>query len=206
MSGRTKGFKIKGQQSLDPAVSAAAGRAIPTPLRPNCHRVVEALPAAVYVTAADGRITYYNAAAVELWGYRPPLGDSRWGGSWRLYRLDGTPMAHDECPMAIAIKGNRAIAGMEAIAERPDGSRVRFMPFPKPLHDETGALVGAVNMLVDVTDRRRTEERLAAIIESNEDAIISKNLDGVIMSWNSGAERLFGYTAAEAIGQPGTML
>jgi PAS domain S-box-containing protein len=61
-------------------------------------------------------------------------------------------------------------------------------------------------MLVDVTDRRRTEERLAAIIESNEDAIISKNLDGVIMSWNSGAERLFGYTAAEAIGQPVTML
>jgi PAS domain S-box-containing protein len=206
MSGRTKGLKIRGQQSLDPAVIAAAASDIPAPFHPNFHQVVEALPAAIYVTDAEGRITYYNAAAVELWGYRPPLGDSRWCGSWRLYWLDGRPMAHDECPMAMAIKENRAIAGMEAYAERPDGSRVRFMPFPKPLHDETGALIGAVNMLVDVTDRRRTEERLVAIIESSEDAVVSKNLDGVIMSWNSGAERLFGYTAAEAIGRPVTML
>jgi len=205
MSGRTKGLKIKGQQSLDPAVIAAAS-AIPAPFHPNFRQMVETLPAAIYVTDADGRITYYNEAAVALWGYRPPLGDSRWCGSWRLYRLDGTPMAHDECPMAIAIKENRAVTGIEAIAERPDGSRVRFRPFPKPLRDETGALIGAVNMLVDVTDRRRTEERLAAIIESSEDAIISKNLDGVITSWNSGAERLFGYTAAEAIGRPVTML
>jgi two-component system CheB/CheR fusion protein len=206
MSGRTKGLKIRGQHSLDPAVIATAASAIPAPLHPNFHQVVEALPAAVYVTDAEGRITYYNAAAAELWGYRPPLGDSRWCGSWRLYWLDGTPMAHDECPMAIAIKESRAITGLEAIAERPDGSRVRFMPFPKPLHDETGALIGAVNMLVDVTDRQRTEERLAAIIESSEDAVISKNLDGVIMSWNRGAERLFGYTADEAIGRPVTML
>jgi PAS domain S-box-containing protein len=206
MSGRTKGLKIRGEQSLDPAVIAAAASAIPAPFQPNFHQVVEALPAAVYVTDAEGRITYYNAAAVELWGYRPRLGDSRWCGSWRLYWLDGTPMAHDECPMTMAIKENRAIAGMEAIAERPDGSRVRFMPFPKPLHDETGTLIGAVNMLVDMTDRRRTEERLGAIIESSEDAVVSKNLDGVITSWNSGAERLFGYTAAEAIGRPVTML
>ena len=160
MSGRSKGLKIKGQQVLDPAVIAAAASAIPTPLLPNFHQVVEALPAAVYVTDAEGRITYYNKAAVELWGYRPALGDSRWCGSWRLYRLDGTPMAHDECPMAMAIKENLAITGMEAYAERPDGSRVRFMPFPKPLHDETGTLIGAVNMLVDVTDRRATEQRL----------------------------------------------
>jgi two-component system CheB/CheR fusion protein len=206
MSGRTKGLKIKGQQPLDPAVIAAAASAIPAPFQPNFHRVVEALSAAVYVTDAEGRITYYNKAAVELWGYRPPLGDSRWCGSWRLFWPDGMPMAHDECPMAMAIRENRPITGLEAIAERPDGSRVRFMPFSKPLHDETGALIGAVNMLVDVTERQRTEERLAAIIESSEDAIISKSLDGVIMTWNSGAERLFGYTAAEAIGRTVTML
>ena len=161
MSGRAKGLKIKAQQALDPAVIAAAASAIPAPFQANFHQVVEALPAAVYVTDAEGRITYYNKAAVDLWGYRPPLGDSRWCGSWRLYRVDGTPMAHDECPMAMAIKENRAITGIETIAERPDGSRVRFMPFPKPLHDETGALIGAVNMLVDVTDRRKTEQRLS---------------------------------------------
>lgn len=206
MGGRTKGLKSKGQQPLDPAVVAAAASVLSAPLQPNFQQVVEALPAAIYVTDAEGRITFYNAAAVALWGYRPPLGDSRWCGSWRLYWLDGTPMPHDQCPVAIALKENRAITGLEAIAERPNGSRVRFMPFPKPLHDETGTLIGAVNMLVDVTDRRRTEERFAAIIESSDDAIISKSLNGVIMSWNSGAERLFGYTAAEAIGRPVTML
>jgi PAS domain S-box-containing protein len=206
MSGRTKGLKTKGQQPLDQAVVAAAASILSAPFQLNFQQVVEALPAAIYVTDAEGRITYYNAAAIDLWGYRPPLGDSLWCGSWRLYWPDGTPMPHDECPMAIAIKENRAVTGMEAIAERPDGSRVRFMPFPKPLHDETGTLIGAVNMLVDFTDRRRTEERLAAIIESSDDAVISKNLDGVIMSWNSGAERLFGYTAEEAIGRPVTML
>jgi PAS domain S-box-containing protein len=160
MSGRTKGLKIKGQQSLDSAIVAATASAIGTSLQPDFHQVLEALPAAVYVTDAEGCITYYNEAAVALWGYRPPLGDSHWCGSWRLYWLDGTPMAHDECPMAMAIKENRPITGMEAFAERPDGSRVRFMPFPRPLHDETGALIGALNMLVDVTDRRSTEQRL----------------------------------------------
>jgi PAS domain S-box-containing protein len=158
MTGRTKGLKIKGE--LDPVTVVAVGGAIPAPLQPNFHQVIEALPAAVYVTDADGRINYYNEAAVALWGYRPPLGDSRWCGSWRLYWLDGTPMRHDECPMAIALKEDRAITGMEAYAERPDGTRVRFRPFPKPLHDETGTLIGAVNMLVDVTDRRNTEQRL----------------------------------------------
>jgi len=161
MSGRTKGMKVTGQQHpRDAAVIAAAAHAISTPLQPNFRQVVEALPAAVYVTDAEGRITYYNAAAVELWGCRPPLGDSRWCGSWRLYRLDGSLLPHDECPMAIAIKENREVRGVEAYAERPDGIRVRFAPYPTPLHDETGALIGAVNMLVDVTDRRSTEQQL----------------------------------------------
>src|SRR5262245_17103708 len=101
MSGRTKGLKIKGQQSLDPAVIAAAASAIPAPFHPNFRQVVEALPAAIYVTDADGRITYYNEAAVELWGYRPPLGDSRWCGSWRLYWLDGRPMRQADGPPAL---------------------------------------------------------------------------------------------------------
>src|SRR6202023_4060476 len=72
-----------------------------------------------------------------------------------------------------------------------------------------GNLVGAVNVLVDITDRRRAElarSQLAAIVESSEDAIISKDLNGVIQTWNAAAEHLFGYTAEEAVGQPVTML
>jgi len=126
--------------------------------------LLTALPAAVYTTDAQGRITYYNDAAAELWGRRPPLGSSEWCGSWKLFWQDGTPMRHDECPMAIALKENRRVLGMEAIAERPDGTRVPFLPYPTPLHDETGRLVGAVNMLVDISERKRAEEQQTLMV------------------------------------------
>ena len=121
--------------------------------------LLDALPAAVYTTDAAGRITFYNEVALELWGCRPELGKSEWCGSWRLYWPDGRPMRHDECPMAIALKENRAVRGGEAVAERPDGTRVPFMAYPTPLRDASGALVGAVNMLVDITHRKQSETR-----------------------------------------------
>ena len=123
------------------------------------RELLDALPAAVYTTDAAGRITYHNEAAADLWGHRPALGSSEWCGSWKLFWPDGTPLPHDECPMAVALKEDRAVRGMEAAAERPDGTRVPFIPYPTPIHDETGKLVGAVNMLVDITDRKRAEEQ-----------------------------------------------
>jgi PAS domain S-box-containing protein len=118
-------------------------------------------------------------------------------------------MPHEQCPMALALKEQRAIRGMEAVAERPDGSFVHFVPYPTPLYDASGVLVGAVNMLIDISDRKRADtqaQRLAAIVESSDDAIVSKDLNGIIKSWNGGAERLFGYRAEEVIGQPITIL
>jgi PAS domain S-box-containing protein len=168
------------------------------------RKVLDELPAAIYVTDALGRITYFNEAAATLWGHRPTLGTSEWCGSWKLFWPDGRALPHGECPMAIAIKEKRTVRGMEAIAERPDGTRVPFEPYPTPLFDASGTLVGAVNMLVDVTDRKHAEhvkQRLSSIVQFSDDAIISKNLEGIIESWNAGAERIFGYTAAEAIGQ-----
>ena len=128
------------------------------------REMLDALPAAVYTTDAAGRVTYYNDAAATLWGHRPPLGSSEWCGSWKLFWPDGTPLRHDECPMAVALKENRAVRGMEAAAERPDGTRVPFIPYPTPIHDETGKLIGAVNMLVDITDRKRAEEQQALLV------------------------------------------
>jgi PAS domain S-box-containing protein len=173
------------------------------------RQVLDLLPAAVYITNAAGLITYYNEAAADMWGHYPQLGRSEWCGSWKLYWPDGRPLPHDQCPMALALREKRPIRGMEAVAERPDGVRVPFIPYPTPLYDETGELVGAVNMLVDITDRKRAEyyaQRLAAVVEFSDDAIVTKNLDGIITTWNRGAERLFGYPAEEAIGKPITIL
>src|ERR1700731_310932 len=143
------------------------------------REVLEALPAAVYTIDAEGRITFFNQAAVDLWGCRPELGKSVWCGSWRLYWPDGRPMRHDECPMAVALKEGRPIRGAEAAAERPDGTRVPFLAYPTPLRDRSGALTGAVNTLIDITERKRSEEfekRRASIVEFSDDAIVSKDL------------------------------
>ena len=125
---------------------------------------IEALPAAVYMTDAEGQLTFYNEAAVAFWGCRPDLGESKFCGSWKLYWPDGTPLPHDECPMAMALQQRRPIRGLEALAERPDGTRIPFVPYPTPLFDASGRLTGAVNMLVDISERKRAK---AALEERN---------------------------------------
>jgi len=82
------------------------------------------------MTDAGGRITYYNEAAASLWGQRPELGKSKWCGSWRLHSPDGRPLAHDQCPMATTLRKRLPIRGVEAIAERPDGTTVPFFSHP----------------------------------------------------------------------------
>jgi PAS domain S-box-containing protein len=119
--------------------------------------LLAAIPAAIYTTDAQGKITYFNAMAVELAGRTPTLGSDEWCVTWKLYRPDGTPLPHDECPMAVALKEGRAIRNAEAIAERPDGTRVPFIPYPTPLRDANGNIVGAINMLVDVSERKQAE-------------------------------------------------
>lgn len=171
--------------------------------------IILAIPAAIYTTDAEGVLTFYNHAAAELWGRNPQIGEDRWCGSWKLYWPDGTPMRHDECPMAMTLREQREIRGAEAIAERPNGSRVNFRPYPVLMRDKRGKIIGALNMLIDITDQKRDEhasQRLAAIVESSDDAIVSKDMSGIIRSWNKGAERIFGFEAEEAIGRSITII
>ena len=136
-----------------------------TVAEPASRPMLEALGVAVYTTDKEGRLTFYNEAAARFWGRRPELGEL-WCGSYKLFHPDGTPMPHETCPMAIALLEGRELRGVEAIAERPDGTRVAFTPYPTVLRDPEGAVVGAVNVLVDVTDRARVEDSLRATAEA----------------------------------------
>jgi PAS domain S-box-containing protein len=175
---------------------------------PGAEDLLQSLPFAVYTTDAEGRITAFNEPAVEMWGRAPELGEF-WCGSHKLYWPDGRPMPHGECPMAETLKTGVAVRGAEAILERPDGKRIQFAPYPTVLRDAEGRITGGVNILVDLAERINADHvngHFAAIVESSDDAIISKGLDGIIRSWNKGAERVFGYTAQEAVGRHVSLL
>lgn len=128
------------------------------------QELLAAIPAAIYTTDAEGIITYFNEAAVALAGRTPVVGEDRWCITEQLYLPDGTPLAHDECPMAMALKEGRAIRNVEAVAERPDGSRVPFIPFPTPLRDAEGRIVGGLNMLVDISERKQAETQQRVLL------------------------------------------
>lgn len=124
------------------------------------RQMIDALPAAVYTTDAAGRLTHFNPAAVQLAGRTPVVGEDEWRVTARLFRPDGTLLPRDDYPMSMAIKAGRAILGMEVIAERPDGTRVWGAVHPTPLHDNAGHIVGGINMVVDITERKRVEQAL----------------------------------------------
>jgi PAS domain S-box-containing protein len=132
---------------------------------PQYREILDSLPAAVYTTDAQGLVTYFNKAAIDLAGREPRIGVDRWCVSFRLQYPDGRPMPHEECPMALALTQQRPVRGFEILVERPDGQRLPVMPFPTPLFDKAGAFCGAINLLVDISRRKSAEtevERRAA--------------------------------------------
>lgn len=173
------------------------------------QEVLLEVPVAVYMTDADGVLTFCNRAAIEMAGREPRIGHDKWCVFGRLFSIEGAPLPLEQSTAATALREKRFVDSVEFIGERPDGSRVRAIAYPMPLFKENGRLVGLVNMMVDISERHRAEVEsayLAAIVSSSSDAIVSKTLDGIIQSWNAGATRIFGYLPEEIIGQPVTTI
>lgn len=122
--------------------------------------VLDQLPVPIYTVDPDGAVTYWNQACVDFAGRQPELGKDRWCVTWKIYTTTGERLPHDQCPMANAVRERQSIRGVVAIALRPDGSRVAFVPYPTPLFDQHGNLKAAINMLIDVS-----EEQSAALAD-----------------------------------------
>lgn len=172
------------------------------------REMIDALPAAIYITDAEGRLTHFNRAAVEFSGREPQLGSDQWCVTWKLYYPDGTPMPHEECPMAAALKEGRSINGAEVIAERPDGKRVWFEAYPSPLRNDEGKIAGGINMLIDITERkqaekqfRRSEQELTDFFENATIGLHWVGPDGIILRANQAELDLLGYTREEYVGR-----
>jgi len=167
-----------------------------------------ALPVAIYTTDVAGRVTYFNPAAVELAGRTPELGTDRWCVNWQLYRADGTPITHAECPMAVSLREGRPVRGVELIVERPDGTRIACMPYPTPLRRPDGTIVGGLNLLVDISDRRRAEEdlrdieqRFAQFMHNLPGLAWIKDRHGRYVYANDAAERAFATPPGDLLGR-----
>ncbi len=128
------------------------------------QELLSAIPAAIYTTDAEGKVTYYNQPAADLAGRMPVIGRDDWNETWKLHKPDGSPLAPDECPMTIALKEGRPVRNAETIVERPDGTCVPVIPYPSPLRDEAGKIVGIINMMVDVSERKQAETQQRVLL------------------------------------------
>jgi PAS domain S-box-containing protein len=176
------------EQLLDTALDAIA-------TGPERRCVLDELPVPVYITDAEGSVIYWNRACVEFAGREPELGEDRWCIAWQLFTTTGEPMRREDCPMAQAIKQKRAVRDVIAIAERPDGSRVAFKPYPTPRFGKNGELEGAVNMLIDVTAEQSEAlhdqaDRCRRLAEATYDRATSKVLDDMASGFDKTADAL----------------
>jgi len=150
---------------MKPELPAGDDRKIPEAQRQGelrFRRLVEAMPVAVYVCDKSGLIQSYNKSAQELWGREPKLGDTseRYCGSLRLYSPDGKLLSHEKSKMEEVLRTGVPAHDWEVVVERPDGSRITALANISPLRNDEGELIGAVNCVRDITERKRAEDKV----------------------------------------------
>ena len=135
------------------------------PKLPVVGQLFDLLPVAIYVCDADGLIIHYNNHAAKLWGRSPKLNDptDRFCGSYRMYHLDGGPIAHPDCPMGEVLRSGVSIDNREIVVERSDGSRGVVLVNIVAIKNGGGNVLGAVNCFQDVTERKRSERQIATL-------------------------------------------
>ena len=167
--------------------------------RARLAAIVESSDDAIIAKDLNGVITSWNAAAEKMFGYTTEdiVGRS-------IMTLIPPELQHEEPTILGQIRAGNRVAHFETQRLHKSGKRIEVSLTSSPIRDHQGRVIGASKIVRDITTRRQADEarlRLAAIVESSDDAIISKNLDSTITSWNVGAERMFGYKPEEIIGQ-----
>jgi PAS domain S-box-containing protein len=200
---------LKGQQNpksfnrMGKAETSGSAVAPTSTVELNLREMLDALPVAFYVTDAGGRLTYFNRAAIALSGRVPEIGTDKWCVLWKLFTSDGAPMPHDQCPMAAALKGREVKPGQECIAERPDGSRFWFTPYPTVLRDAMGRITGGMNMLVDITERKtalgQSEAEFRAVFETTPECVKIVAPDGTLLQMNASGLSMICASSAQAV-------
>lgn len=147
----------------------------------------------------DGIITSWNPAAERLFGYKPEemIGES-------VLKLIPLSLQHEETAILRKLRAGEQIAHFETTRLAKGGRELSVSLTISPLKDECGRVVGVSKMVRDITPQKRLSEvrlELAAIVESSDDAILTKDLSGIITSWNRAAERIFGFSEEEIIGR-----
>ena len=165
------------------------------------RQLVERLPAAIYTCDLEGRISYYNSAAIELWGRDPAPDADQYCGAWRIYQPNGELLALDKHPMMTTLRTGQAVRGEELLVERPDGTHRHILAHCDPILGADGVMTGAVGMLLDVTDScreqqalRDSEERFRTVAMNAPAAIYVKDRAGRYTFANS--------LACQALGRP----
>ena len=169
------------------------------------------VPIAVYACDANGVIEEFNRRAVELWGREPNSNGAkeRFCGSYKIYYPNGGFMSHEKCPMARALRGETLEAkDLEILVERTDGERRNVVAAPRTFTNSDGEIIGAINCLFDITERKRveeknreSEERLRAIINQSNAGIANCDLNGRLLFANQKFCEMLGYTESELVGK-----